>query len=64
MDEIKEFVYDEVLFRLETYHSINTDNDVVSKIIDEEYSNFVQDVGNWEPEPFIDCVLNRILSSL
>ena len=66
-EEIKEFVFDEVLFRLETYHSISVDAQLeenIYKVIDKEYDNFIKSTQLWEPDPYIDCVLNRILSSL
>ena len=66
MDEIKEFVFDDVMFQLRTFHNINTSDDaiivLVNKHIDEEYNNFVKSEDLWEPEPYISRVIERIIT--
>lgn len=66
MEEIKAFIYDEVIWELDYYHHISTDEQLVEKvnrIIDEEYDNFIQNPNNWEPDPYIEKVINRITLS-
>lgn len=67
MEEIKDFVFEDVIFQLKTYHGITINDaviDVISKIIDEEYDNFITSTDNWEPDPYISCVIEKTTKSI
>lgn len=66
MEEIKEFVFNDVAFQLETYHNISVDAQLeenIYKVIDKEYDNFIKSTQLWEPDPYIEHVVNTILES-
>ena len=65
--EIKDFVFEDVIFQLKTYHGITINDavlDIISKIIDEEYDNFITSTESWEPDPYISCVVEKTTKSI
>lgn len=68
MEEIKDFVFEDVIFQLKTYHGVNTDNNevikLISDVIDEEYHNFITSTESWEPDPYIKKVVERVNEAL
>lgn len=68
MEEIKEFVFEDAIFQLKTFHNVDTDNNdvikLVNKIIDEEYNNFITSTESWEPDPYIKKVVDKVNEAL
>lgn len=68
MEEIKNFVFEDVVFQLKTYYNVNIDSgktiDLINNIIDEEYHNFILATETWEPDPYIKKVVERVNEAL
>lgn len=55
--EIINFVLDDVVFQLKTYHGIIADDKKIISLVKQEYSNFIKNEHDWNPDPFINKII-------